>query len=86
MRLFYPQEIVLPIPLPLFTERVPYGFLSPTQSYVRDRLNFITLSLAHLRPAMQLNPRNPRYMPIRIGSEEALEIFGVVTHIIKFTC
>jgi len=24
-------------------------------------------------------------MPIRIGSEEALEIFGVVTHIIKFT-
>lgn len=45
-----------------------------------------TVKELQLRPIVQLNPRNSRYTPIRIGSEEALEIFGVVTHIIKFTC
>ncbi|WP_342753697.1 translesion error-prone DNA polymerase V autoproteolytic subunit [Pantoea sp. MBD-2R] len=47
MQLFYPIEIALSIPLPLFTERVPCGFPSPAQDYVEDRLNLNTLLIAH---------------------------------------
>lgn len=42
-----------------------------------------TVKELRTRPALQLMPRNPRYRPIMIHSEEALEIFGVVTFTIK---
>ncbi|WP_374941748.1 translesion error-prone DNA polymerase V autoproteolytic subunit [Buttiauxella brennerae] len=38
-----------------------------------------------LRPAIQLTPLNRAYKPFYLGSEEALEIFGVVTYIVKST-
>jgi len=38
-----------------------------------------------LRPRIQLNPMNSAYSPIVIGSEASLDIFGVVTYIIKAT-
>lgn len=47
MKFFYPIEIVPPIHLPLFAERVPCGFPSPAQDYVEDRLNLNTLLIAH---------------------------------------
>ncbi|PIN63942.1 hypothetical protein CKQ90_27205 [Klebsiella pneumoniae] len=36
-----------------------------------------------LLPRVQLNPMNPAYSPIVVGREETLDIFGVVTYIIK---
>lgn len=44
-----------------------------------------TVKQLQLRPAVQLNPMNSAYSPIRINREETLDIFGVVTHIIKTT-
>ncbi|QKJ87402.1 translesion error-prone DNA polymerase V autoproteolytic subunit [Paramixta manurensis] len=42
-----------------------------------------TVKKLQLRPAVQLIPMNPNYSPIVIGSEDNLEIFGVVTFTIK---
>ncbi|MEL4014405.1 translesion error-prone DNA polymerase V autoproteolytic subunit [Dryocola clanedunensis] len=42
-----------------------------------------TVKQLQLRPTVQLNPLNPAYHPIIIGTEEDLEIFGVVTYIVK---
>ncbi|TNV22817.1 translesion error-prone DNA polymerase V autoproteolytic subunit [Buttiauxella sp. B2] len=42
-----------------------------------------TAKTLQLRPTVQLNPQNSAYSPIIIGSEEELEIFGVVTFIVK---
>ncbi|WP_336755534.1 translesion error-prone DNA polymerase V autoproteolytic subunit [Pantoea sp. USHLN298] len=47
MLLIRPVESVLPVLLPLFTERVACGFPSPAQDYVEDRLNLNTLLIAH---------------------------------------
>jgi DNA polymerase V len=38
-----------------------------------------------LRPVIQLMPLNRAYKPIQLGSDEALEVFGVVTYIVKST-
>lgn len=40
-----------------------------------------TVKKLHLR--VQLNPMNPAYSPIVVGSEDTLDVFGVVTYIIK---
>jgi len=42
-----------------------------------------TVKRLQLRPRVQLNPMNSAWSPIVIGSEETLDIFGVVTFIIK---
>ena len=42
-----------------------------------------TVKQLQLRPVVQLNPMNEAYSPIVIGSEGILDIFGVVTGIIK---
>lgn len=42
-----------------------------------------TVKRLQLRPAVQLNPMNPAYSPIRVMNEETLDIFGVVTFIVK---
>ncbi len=42
-----------------------------------------TVKQLQLRPVIQLNPMNEAYSPIIIGSEGILDIFGVVTGIIK---
>ena len=42
-----------------------------------------TVKRLQLRPTIQLNPMNSAYRPIIVGSEEMLEIFGVVTYIVK---
>ncbi len=44
-----------------------------------------TVKRLQLRPTIQLNPMNPAYSPIRVMSEETLDIFGVVTFIVKAT-
>ena len=36
-----------------------------------------------LRPTVQLNPMNSAYSPIVVGSEDTLDVFGVVTFIVK---
>lgn len=38
-----------------------------------------------LRPVIQLMPLNRACKPIHLGSDEALEVFGVVTYIVKST-
>ncbi|SFN30640.1 SOS response UmuD protein. Serine peptidase. MEROPS family S24 [Izhakiella capsodis] len=38
-----------------------------------------------LRPNVQLMPMNSAYSPISISSEDALDVFGVVTYVIKST-
>ncbi|EOF5681551.1 translesion error-prone DNA polymerase V autoproteolytic subunit [Salmonella enterica] len=43
----------------------------------------ITAKRLQLRPAVQLNPMNSAYSPIIIGSEDTLNVFGVVTFIVK---
>lgn len=44
-----------------------------------------TVKQLQLRPVVHLKPLNCAYQPIFLGSEDALEIFGVVTYIIKST-
>ncbi|STL90197.1 DNA polymerase V subunit UmuD [Escherichia coli] len=44
-----------------------------------------TVKVLQLRPTVQLNPMNSAYSPIVVGSEETLDIFGVVTYIVKST-
>jgi len=44
-----------------------------------------TVKQLQLRPVLQLNPLNRVYRPIPILSEDALELFGVVTFIVKAT-
>ncbi|MBJ4077725.1 translesion error-prone DNA polymerase V autoproteolytic subunit [Salmonella enterica subsp. enterica serovar Derby] len=42
-----------------------------------------TVKRLQLRPTVQLNPRNSAYSPIIVGSEDTLDVFGVVTFIVK---
>lgn len=42
-----------------------------------------TVKRLQLRPAVQLNPMNSAYPPIIVGSEDTLDVFGVVTFIVK---
>lgn len=42
-----------------------------------------TVKRLQLRPRIQLNPMNSAYEPIRISNEVVLDIFGVVTFIVK---
>lgn len=44
-----------------------------------------TVKTLQLRPRIQLNPMNSAYSPIIISNEETLDIFGVVTFIVKAT-
>lgn len=44
-----------------------------------------TVKRLQLRPTIQLNPMNTAYSPIIVGSEATLDIFGVVTFIVKST-
>lgn len=44
-----------------------------------------TVKELRTRPALQLVPRNPRYSPMVFHEAEELEIFGVVTFILKST-
>lgn len=44
-----------------------------------------TVKRLQLYPTVQLIPMNRRYKPITIGAEEALEVFGIVTYVIKST-
>ncbi len=36
-----------------------------------------------LRPTVQLIPMNSAYSPITISSEDTLDVFGVVIHVVK---
>lgn len=42
-----------------------------------------TVKRLQLRPTVQLNPMNSAYSPIPVESEDKLDIFGVVTFIVK---
>ncbi|WP_312626714.1 translesion error-prone DNA polymerase V autoproteolytic subunit [Scandinavium sp.] len=42
-----------------------------------------TVKRLQLHPIVMLKAENPSYRPIMIGSEDNLEIFGVVTYIVK---
>lgn len=42
-----------------------------------------TVKRLQLHPVIMLKPENRAYTPITIGSEDNLEIFGVVTYIVK---
>lgn len=42
-----------------------------------------TVKRLQLRPTIQLNPMNSAYSPISVGSEDTLDVFGVVTFIVK---
>ena len=44
-----------------------------------------TVKRLQLRPRVQLNPMNSAYSPIIVGSEDSLDVFGVVTYIVKST-
>ncbi|EHH2338563.1 translesion error-prone DNA polymerase V autoproteolytic subunit [Salmonella enterica] len=44
-----------------------------------------TVKRLQLRPTVQLNPMNSAYSPIIVGSEDTLDVFGVVTFIVKAT-
>ncbi|RLM21267.1 DNA polymerase V subunit UmuD [Brenneria alni] len=129
-------ELLEPVELQLFTDRVQCGFPSPANDYVEERIDLNKLMIRHpsatyfvrasgysmseagisdgdmlvvdsaitaehgdiviaaidgaftvkklqLQPDIQLVPMNSAYSPIRIGKDDALEIFGVVTFTIK---
>ncbi|WP_286778076.1 translesion error-prone DNA polymerase V autoproteolytic subunit [Leclercia sp. UBA1284] len=42
-----------------------------------------TVKRLQLRPTVQLNPMNSAYSPILVESEDTLDVFGVVTFIVK---
>jgi DNA polymerase V len=43
-----------------------------------------TVKRLQLHPIIMLKPENSAYAPIIIGSEDNLDVFGVVTYIVKF--
>lgn len=45
-----------------------------------------TVKRLQLHPVVMLKPENAAYRPIMIGSEDCLEVFGVVTYIVKSAC
>ena len=44
-----------------------------------------TVKRLQLHPCLQLMPMNTKFQPIAIQTEDALEVFGVVTFVIKST-
>lgn len=42
-----------------------------------------TVKRLQTHPTVMLMPENPAYSPILVGGEESLDIFGVVTHVLK---
>ncbi|MCS4269611.1 MULTISPECIES: translesion error-prone DNA polymerase V autoproteolytic subunit [Raoultella] len=42
-----------------------------------------TVKRLQLHPFVMLKPENAAYKPIMIGSDDSLEVFGVVTYIVK---
>ncbi len=44
-----------------------------------------TVKRLQLRPTVQLVPMNSAYPPIMVCSEDTLDVFGVVTYIVKST-
>ncbi|STU05187.1 translesion error-prone DNA polymerase V autoproteolytic subunit [Klebsiella pneumoniae] len=42
-----------------------------------------TVKKLQLHPRVQLNPMNPAYSPIVVGSEDTLDVFGVVTGFVE---
>ncbi|HHQ4053158.1 MULTISPECIES: translesion error-prone DNA polymerase V autoproteolytic subunit [Citrobacter] len=44
-----------------------------------------TVKRLQLHPTVMLKPENSAYAPILLGSEETLDVFGVVTFIVKAT-
>lgn len=44
-----------------------------------------TIKRLQLHPSVQLMPMNNNYRPIPVKAEDALEVFGVVTYVIKST-
>ena len=44
-----------------------------------------TVKRLQLRPTVQLVPMNSAYLPIMVSSEDTLDVFGVVTYIVKST-
>ena len=42
-----------------------------------------TVKKLQLRPTVQLIPMNSAYSPITISSEDTLDVFGVVIHVVK---
>jgi DNA polymerase V len=44
-----------------------------------------TVKRLQLHPCLQLMPMNTKFKPIAIQTEDALEVFGVVTFVIKAT-
>ncbi|KGL54470.1 translesion error-prone DNA polymerase V autoproteolytic subunit [Pantoea ananatis] len=42
-----------------------------------------TVKRLQLQPCLQLVPMNRKFKPIAISTEDALEVFGVVTYVIK---
>jgi len=44
-----------------------------------------TVKRLQLHPCLQLMPMNTKFKPIAIQTEDALEVFGVVTFVIKST-
>ena len=44
-----------------------------------------TVKRLQLHPVIMLKPENSAYAPIMISSEDTLDIFGVVTFIVKAT-
>ncbi|MCS4493294.1 translesion error-prone DNA polymerase V autoproteolytic subunit [Pantoea sp. B623] len=42
-----------------------------------------TVKRLQLQPCLQLMPMNQQFKPIAISTEDALEVFGVVTYVIK---
>lgn len=42
-----------------------------------------TVKRLQIHPTVMLVPENPAYSPILVGGEESLDIFGVVTHVLK---
>ena len=42
-----------------------------------------TVKKLQLRPTVQLTPMNSAYSPITISSEDTLDVFGVVIHVVK---
>lgn len=42
-----------------------------------------TVKRLQTHPSVMLVPENPAYSPILVGGEDSLDIFGVVTHVLK---
>ena len=93
-----PADLREIVTFPLFSDLVQCGFPSPAADYVEQRIDLNQLLIQHPSATYFVKASgdsmidggisdgdllNSAYSPITISSEDTLDVFGVVIHVVK---